>query len=94
MARKNIRITDEAYNLLKSLKKNDKESFCEVILENYPISPTLLPHQCSVNDDYVSGLLSILRDEIAMNAAAPGGVLPLLSRICPPFSDTRTRHFE
>jgi len=41
MVRKNIRITDEAYEMLKSLKKNDKESFSEVILEHYPAS---LPH--------------------------------------------------
>jgi predicted CopG family antitoxin len=36
MATKTISITEEAYERLKSLKKNDKTSFSDVILEHYP----------------------------------------------------------
>jgi predicted CopG family antitoxin len=36
MATKTISITEEAYERLKSLKKNDKVSFSDVILAHYP----------------------------------------------------------
>ncbi|WP_292421374.1 antitoxin VapB family protein, partial [Methanoregula sp.] len=36
MSTKTISITEEAYERLKSLKKNDKASFSDVILEHYP----------------------------------------------------------
>ena len=36
MATKTISITEEAYERLRSLKKNDKASFSDVILEHYP----------------------------------------------------------
>ena len=36
MATKTISITEEAYERLKNLKKNDKASFSDVILEHYP----------------------------------------------------------
>lgn len=41
IARKNIRITEGAYNLLKCLKNNDKASFSDVILKHYPIPAAL-----------------------------------------------------
>ena len=36
MATKTISITEEAYERLRSLKKNEKASFSDVILEHYP----------------------------------------------------------
>jgi predicted CopG family antitoxin len=36
MATKTISITEEAYERLRSLKKNDNASFSDVILEHYP----------------------------------------------------------
>jgi len=36
MPTRTISITDEAYNRLKSLKKNEKMSFSDVILDHYP----------------------------------------------------------
>ena len=36
MATKTISITEEAYERLRNLKKNDKASFSDVILEHYP----------------------------------------------------------
>jgi predicted CopG family antitoxin len=36
MSTKTISITDEAYERLRSLKKNDKTSFSDVILEQFP----------------------------------------------------------
>lgn len=34
MATKNISITENAYNLLASLRKRERESFSEIIIEN------------------------------------------------------------
>lgn len=36
MATRTISITEEAYERLKNLKKNEKVSFSDVILEHYP----------------------------------------------------------
>lgn len=36
MATRTIRITEEAYQKLKSLKRSEKESFSDVILKYYP----------------------------------------------------------
>jgi predicted CopG family antitoxin len=36
MATKTISITDEAYDLLKGLKKSEKDSFSDVIVRHYP----------------------------------------------------------
>jgi predicted CopG family antitoxin len=36
MSTRTISITDEAYDRLKSLKKNEKMSFSDVIIEHYP----------------------------------------------------------
>ena len=36
MSTRTISITDEAYNRLKSLKKNEKMSFSDVIIAHYP----------------------------------------------------------
>jgi len=36
MSTRTISITDEAYDRLKSLKKGDKMSFSDVIIEHYP----------------------------------------------------------
>jgi predicted CopG family antitoxin len=36
MSTKTISITEEAYERLRSLKKNEKTSFSDVILEHYP----------------------------------------------------------
>jgi predicted CopG family antitoxin len=36
MSTRTISITDEAYDRLKSLKKNEKMSFSDVILEHFP----------------------------------------------------------
>ncbi|HPM61888.1 MAG TPA: antitoxin VapB family protein [Methanoregulaceae archaeon] len=41
MATRTIRITDEAYERLKRLKKNKKMSFSEVILKHYPKRRTI-----------------------------------------------------
>jgi predicted CopG family antitoxin len=36
MAMKTIRITEEAYEMLKSLKTDEKKSFSDVIMKHYP----------------------------------------------------------
>jgi len=36
MASKNISITNEAYKMLRALKKDEKTSFSDVILQHYP----------------------------------------------------------
>jgi predicted CopG family antitoxin len=41
MATRTISITEEAYERLKRLKKNEKMSFSDVILEHYPKRRTL-----------------------------------------------------
>ena len=37
MSTKTISITEEAYDRLRTLKKNDKMSFSEVIVQYYPV---------------------------------------------------------
>lgn len=37
MAMKTISITEEAYERLKALKKNEKTSFSDVIMQYYPV---------------------------------------------------------
>ncbi|HII98013.1 MAG TPA: antitoxin [Methanoregula sp.] len=41
MATKTISITEEAYERLKNLKKNEKTSFSEVIVKDYPVKRKL-----------------------------------------------------
>ncbi len=41
MATKTISITEEAYERLKNLKKNEKTSFSEVIVKYYPVKRKL-----------------------------------------------------
>ena len=41
MAMKTIRVTEEAYELLRALKKDDKTSFSDVIVKYYPVKRKL-----------------------------------------------------
>ena len=41
MSTKTISITDEAYERLKALKKNEKTSFSDVIVQYYPVKRKL-----------------------------------------------------
>jgi predicted CopG family antitoxin len=51
MIRRSIRVTEEAYELLNSLKKNKKVSFSDVIMKYYPAKRKL----AEVHDDFRNG---------------------------------------
>ena len=64
MATKTISITEEAYERLKALKKDEKMSFSEVIVQYYPVKRKLSEVLAEIGDctDLAGSVEKVSRD--------------------------------